>query len=167
MRALFLAASLLFATSAAADGKKPPKPPSGKTILKLDIEPPSNVFIDGKARGSSTKFKQVELSPGAHIVRVVYKRDEHEEQVILKKGEVSEYHWKFEDAEPKKPPPPPEGEEKEGATEDGKPKGIGADEPAVDDKPARPADPAVETPAPKGKGKVQRKDPFEGVDAPK
>ena len=156
-----LAAPTAHAADAAAKAKKPAG--SGKTLLKVEVSPPSQLFIDNKPHGTTGKAKTIELTPGRHIVRVVHKKDEHEEQVVLKKGETTEYGWKFEDDAPAKQPKEEKAEEKseekpaeEKPAEEAKPEGS-----------AEPTDPAPANP-PRSKGKkAPKKDPLDGIDAPK
>lgn len=163
--ALLLASPALAFAGGKAGKARTPRKDGGKAMLSIQVEPPSKVFVDGKERGRSDKLKLLTLAPGAHIVRVVYKRDEHEDQVILKKGETVQYQWKFEDDKPAAPAPAQD--------ESGD-----AQKPAGDAKPeeaARPADPA---PAASGEpsdpkpdepvvkdGRVMKKDPLEGIKA--
>ena len=92
-----------------------------KTILILNVGPdPTDVYIDGKKRGTSDKVKEVAVEPGAHIVRLVHSGDEHEDQVILKKGQSVKFEWKFEDDRPK--PAQPEDDAAGDAAKDAPPK---------------------------------------------
>jgi hypothetical protein len=150
-------------------GKTKPVP-EGKAMLKIDVEPASQVFVDGKSKGT-LKQKTIELKPGTHVVRVVHKKDEHEDQVVLKSGSTTEFSWRFEDEKAKPPPTQEEqvGEgneetaEKGGTTPPVVPEG---DKPKLPEKKAEPGDQAPEKPMPK-QGKLPKKDPLEGIDAPK
>jgi hypothetical protein len=63
---------------------------------------PSNavVFLDGKRVGDGTKVRTVTVTPGRHAIKVVHKKDEHQESVSVKKGETKHWQWAFEDDRP-------------------------------------------------------------------
>jgi hypothetical protein len=87
--ALVLSAALAGAPKTAAN-----KP----TQLKLDIQPDTAVvFVDGKKKGKGGKLITLAITPGNHIVKIVNNKDEHEEQVSVKKGEQKTFQWEFED----------------------------------------------------------------------
>jgi hypothetical protein len=162
---------LAWSTPAEAAPKK-----DGRTLLKIQVDPPSKIFVDGKPRGAG-KSKTIELSPGAHIIRVVHKKDEHEERVILKRGETTEWSWRFEDAAPPKAAPAADGPEGDGAPRDDAPPDSAPanGDPAPELSPleklqqqgsGEPRDPPVENPRRGAKHKAPKKDPLEGIDAP-
>lgn len=108
LRTLLCAAALLsFATPAAAADEKKPAAATGRTLLKLEVQPASEIFVDGKSRGKA-EVLEVEVKPGLHIVRFVHASgDEHENQLDAVAKKTTTYQWKF-DYEP----PPVEGEKK-------------------------------------------------------
>ena len=115
MVALALVLSAALAGAPKTAGTKP-------TQLKLDIQPDTAVvFVDGKKKGKGGKLITLAITPGSHIVKIVNNKDEHEEQVTVKKGEQKTFQWAFEDdletrrkkdAERKKAEEEEEGEEK-------------------------------------------------------
>jgi hypothetical protein len=73
-----------------------------KATLVLKVGPdPTEIFVDEKKKGTSDKVHELSLDPGPHIVKLVHNGDEHEDQVILKKGTTTTFEWKFEDDRPK------------------------------------------------------------------
>jgi hypothetical protein len=81
------------------------KAPAAKhTALRLKVEPgDTEVWIDGKKKGTAEKLKEIPMDPGTHIVKLTHKGDEREDQVILKRNVVTTFEWKFEDDRPKPP----------------------------------------------------------------
>lgn len=98
--ALLVGTSLLLAPRAHAREKLPP----GQSKLLLKVAPETTVVeVDGKRRGTAAEVKELLLPPGPHIVHLVHGLDEHEDQVVLRKGAVTSFEWKFED-DRKQPP---------------------------------------------------------------
>jgi hypothetical protein len=86
---------VLAAATAVAKPKKP------KTQLVLDVQPTSAlVFIDGHAQGKAAAGKVIDVTPGPHVVRLVFGRDEHEEQIKFLEGKATKYSYEFEGGEP-------------------------------------------------------------------
>jgi hypothetical protein len=84
-----------------------------KTQLVLEVKPAEAiVYVDGKKKGTAAKAITLTVTPGKHVIKVTHKGDEHQEEVVVKKGEVRTWQWAFEDdrMDRKKNPPPAEGE---------------------------------------------------------
>ena len=61
--------------------------------LTVEVAPSgSELLVDGK----KTKARVLKLSPGKHTLRVVYKGDAHEEEILIKAGEKKTWKWEFE-----------------------------------------------------------------------
>lgn len=76
------------------------KPAAGKTMLRLKVDPPSKVFVDGVAKGKVTDL-ELAVKPGGHVVRFVHDGgDEHENLVVCKSGKTTAYEWKFDYSAP-------------------------------------------------------------------
>ncbi len=74
-----------------------PKAPA-KTLLKLEVKPANAVvYVDGVKKGKGNKVHTVKLQPGRHVIKVVHNKDEHQEVVVVKKGETKHWQWAFED----------------------------------------------------------------------
>ncbi len=75
--------------------------PSGApapTELGISVTPPSAiVYIDGARRGPASRLHSLRLSPGTHLVRVVNRKDEHQEAVTVFRGKKTHWSWDFED----------------------------------------------------------------------
>lgn len=94
---LIAAGALLLASGTAlAKGKGGSKAADAKLILKVTPSD-TEVWIDGQKKGTADKLKELNLSAGPHVVNLKHKGDEHEDQVILKKGQKTTFEWKFED----------------------------------------------------------------------
>jgi hypothetical protein len=83
-----------------------------KTQLKIEVKPVSAIiYVDGKRRGTGAKPITLPIEPGRHTIRIVHNRDEHQEVVVVKKGETTNWSWAFEDdrkaAQPAEPTPEP------------------------------------------------------------
>jgi hypothetical protein len=90
---LFLAL-LLFSSHAAAAKKE-------RTQVELNVKPPgAQVFIDGKAVGKASAGRVVDVTPGFHVIRLVYKRDEHEERIKFPANQKTTYTFEFEEEAP-------------------------------------------------------------------
>lgn len=75
--------------------------------LTVELKPPeTELIVDGKKKGKGTKALVLKLAPGKHVLRVVYKGDAHEEEIVLKAGQKQTWKWEFEGATPKKPDSP-------------------------------------------------------------
>jgi hypothetical protein len=71
-----------------------------RSELAISVKPGSAViFVDGVRRGSASKARRIRLSPGPHLVRVVYRKDEHQESVTVARGKKTSWSWDFEDDE--------------------------------------------------------------------
>jgi hypothetical protein len=96
-----MAGALLASAAPALAADKAPAA-SKRTALVLKVEPgDTEVWVDGKKRGTAEKVKELPLDPGNHIVKLVHKGDEREDQVTLKRGVLTTFEWKFEDDRPK------------------------------------------------------------------
>jgi hypothetical protein len=112
-----LSLALAVALSAAPNASAPKK-----TQLKIEVKPANAViYVDGKRRGTGAKPIVLPVEPGKHTIRIVHNRDEHQEVIVVKKGETTKWSWAFEDdrkstqpVEPEKETSPP----KEGAEPD-------------------------------------------------
>jgi hypothetical protein len=83
------------AATAVAKSKK------ARTQLSLDVQPTSAlVYIDGHAQGKAAPGKVIDVTPGLHVVRLVFGRDEHEEQIKFLEGKTTKYTYEFEGGEP-------------------------------------------------------------------
>jgi hypothetical protein len=72
--------------------------PNAKTQLKIEVKPSvAVIYLDGKKLGSGDKVHMVNVKPGTHALRVVYRGDEHSEEVLVKKDQVLTWKWSFED----------------------------------------------------------------------
>lgn len=104
MAAVLLITGPAFAGEALAAEPKAPsaarKSPQGKTLLRLKVDPPSRVYVDGADKGKVNEL-QVEVKPGGHIVRFVHESgDEHENLVVCQAGKTTAYEWKFDYSPP-------------------------------------------------------------------
>ena len=71
------------------------KPSPGKTQLRLKVDPPSRVFVDGVDQGKKGELL-LSVKPGGHIVRFVHANgDEHEDRVVCQAGKTTAYEWQF------------------------------------------------------------------------
>jgi hypothetical protein len=98
-------------------------PASKKTQLKIEVKPAAAVvYVNGKRLGTGARTLRVK-EPGRHTIRVVHKKDEHQEVVFLKKGEAKVWSWAFEDDRPagKGPTASAEGEAADGEQKDAPP----------------------------------------------
>lgn len=73
--------------------------PKGKTSqLKIEVKPPAAVvYVDGKKKGTGASVRSLKLAPGQHTIKIVNRRDEHQEVVTLKPGQTVSWKWSFED----------------------------------------------------------------------
>jgi len=102
MRSSFrlLAAIALILTAATAVAKTKKQ----KTQLALDVKPATAlVYVDGHAQGKASPGKVIDVTPGLHVVRLVFGRDEHEEQIKFFEGKATTYTYEFEGGEPVHP----------------------------------------------------------------
>ena len=102
---LTLSLALAVAVSAAPNASA-----TKKTQLNIQVKPASAVvYVDGKRQGSGAKPIVLSVQPGRHTIRIVHKKDEHEEVIAVKKGETTRWAWAFEDdrktSEPSSPEP--------------------------------------------------------------
>jgi hypothetical protein len=82
-----------------------PKAPAKKALLKIDVKPAAAiVYVDGKRKGTGATVKTLTLTPGPHTIKIVHKKDEHQEVLAVKPGPMS-WGWSFEDDRPKSPEP--------------------------------------------------------------
>ncbi len=91
-----------------------------KTQLIVEVKPASAiVYVDGKKRGTGAKTVTLTVTPGKHTLKVQNKGDEHQEVVVVKKGESRTWQWAFEDdrMDRKKAPPPEEEAPAEGGAD--------------------------------------------------
>jgi hypothetical protein len=72
--------------------------PSSPTVLAVSVTPPTSViYVDGSRRGTAARVHALHLSPGRHLVRVVNRKDEHQESVTVVRGKKTLWSWDFED----------------------------------------------------------------------
>jgi hypothetical protein len=118
-----LALTVMLALAAAPKGPQ-------KTQLKIEVKPASTVvFVDGKRKGTGAKPITLSTTPGRHMIKLVFGKDEHQEAVQVKSGETKKWTWAFEDDRPDKrakvEEPTDEGgaapEDKGGGEDDGPP----------------------------------------------
>jgi hypothetical protein len=94
-RQLAVISLVLVSATATAKSKKP------KTQLALDVQPTTAlVYVDGRAQGKAAQGKVIDVTPGLHVVRLVFGRDEHEEQIKFVEGKATKYTYEFEGGEP-------------------------------------------------------------------
>ncbi len=114
MIALSLAVALALAGAPKAT---PPK----KTQLKIEVKPAAAVvYVDGKRKGTGAKPMAFTVEPGRHTIRIVHNKDEHQEVIVVKKGETTSWSWAFEDDRRDKKLPASEQETNEPAKEGAK-----------------------------------------------
>ncbi len=90
-----LLAVLVLATPALAK----PKASGGKTQVEIQVKPATaQLFIDNKPQGKVGTNRIIELTPGAHLVKVTNKGDEHEEKVKFSPGQKTIYSFEFDEA---------------------------------------------------------------------
>lgn len=90
------------------------KPASKKAKIQIQVSPAESVvYVDGKKRGTGARPLTVTVAPGKHLIRVKHKKDEHQDVVVVKAGELKSFSWVFEDDRQPAAPPveslPPEG----------------------------------------------------------
>ena len=84
-----------------------------KTQLKIDVKPAAAVvYVDGKRKGTGAKPITLPVEPGRHTIRIVFNRDEHQETILVKRGETTKWSWAFEDDRKVTKPPAEEQSEK-------------------------------------------------------
>jgi hypothetical protein len=89
------ALAVLLASQLAVAAKKE------RTQVELKVKPPSaQLFIDGKAMGKATAGRIFDITPGFHVIRLVFKRDEHEERIKFPANQKTTYTFEFEDEAP-------------------------------------------------------------------
>jgi hypothetical protein len=102
-----------------------------RTQVELNVKPVgAQLYIDNKAMGKATAGRVLDVTPGFHIIRLVYKRDEHEERIKFPANQKTTYTFEFEEEAPAPdtaPTPVPDddsirrrGSNTEGATPAGK-----------------------------------------------
>jgi hypothetical protein len=75
-----------------------PKGNAKTSQLKIEVKPPAAVvYVDGKKKGTGASVHNLKLAPGEHTIKIVNRRDEHEEVVNLKPGQTVSWKWTFED----------------------------------------------------------------------
>ncbi len=63
--------------------------------LNVELKPAACVlFVDGKKKGTGEKPLKLKLTAGKHVLRVTYKGDAHEEEIVLKPG-ANSWKWEF------------------------------------------------------------------------
>jgi hypothetical protein len=81
---------------AVALGAAPAK--STKTQLKIEVKPTSAVvYVDGQRKGTGARPIVVNVTPGRHAIKVVHNRDSTTDVVSVKKGQILNWGWTFED----------------------------------------------------------------------
>ena len=64
--------------------------------LLVELKPPSSeLLVDGKKKGTGARPLTLKLPSGKHVLRVVYKGDAHEEEIVIKAGEKKTWKWEF------------------------------------------------------------------------
>ena len=72
-----------------------------RTQVELNVKPVgAQLFIDNKAMGKATAGRILDVTPGFHIIRLVYKRDEHEERIKFPANQKTTYTFEFEEEAP-------------------------------------------------------------------
>ena len=114
-----IALSLALAVALSGAPKSAPK----KTQLKIEVKPASAVvYVDGKRVGTGSKVHTLTVDPGKHTIKIVHNRDEHQEVLVVKKGETTKWTWAFEDDRPQNKPQPTEAEPEKPAPKEDAPK---------------------------------------------
>ncbi len=96
MRTIGLLAALVLslAPPALAKGK-------AKAQILLDVKPATAaLFVDGKPMGKASAGRTIDVTAGVHVLKLVNKGDEHEEQVKFKAGEKTTYKYEFDEGTP-------------------------------------------------------------------
>ncbi len=102
-----IALSLALAVALSGVPKAAPK----KTQLKIEVKPATAVvYVDGKRIGTGSKPHILTVEPGNHTIKIVHNRDEHQEILVVKKGETTKWSWAFEDDRPQNRAQPNEAE---------------------------------------------------------
>jgi hypothetical protein len=92
---LLVLLALMMASSLATATKK------DRTQVELNVKPVgAQVFIDNKAVGKATAGRVLDVTPGFHVIRLVYKRDEHEERIKFPANQKTTYTFEFEEEAP-------------------------------------------------------------------
>jgi hypothetical protein len=87
--------SLSLASSSAWSAKKE------RTQVELNVKPTTaQIFIDGKAMGKASSGRVIDVTPGFHVIRLVNKRDEHEERIKFPPNQKTTYTFEFEEEAP-------------------------------------------------------------------
>jgi hypothetical protein len=72
-----------------------------RTQVELNVKPAgAQLFIDGKANGKASAGRVIDVTPGFHVIRLVYKRDEHEERIKFPANQKTTYSFEFEEEAP-------------------------------------------------------------------
>ncbi|HZH02574.1 MAG TPA: PEGA domain-containing protein [Myxococcaceae bacterium] len=101
----------LSAAPAAPPASAPAPAATAKSFLKVEIKPEAAVlYVDGTRRGTGSRPHTLSVEPGRHLIRVVHKGDEHQEEVKVKRGETKVWAWAFEDDKPSSPANEPGGD---------------------------------------------------------
>jgi uncharacterized cupredoxin-like copper-binding protein len=75
-----------------------PKGNAKASQLKIEVKPAAAiVYVDGKKKGTGSTVKNLKLAPGPHTIKIVNRKDEHQEVVNLKPGQTVSWKWTFED----------------------------------------------------------------------
>ena len=92
---LIITLALLLASQVAVAAKKE------KTQVELNVKPATaQLFIDGKSMGKATAGRVLDVTPGFHVIRLVFKRDEHEERIKFPANQKTTYTFEFEEEAP-------------------------------------------------------------------
>jgi hypothetical protein len=92
---IFLSLAIVLLSQTATASKKE------RTQVELNVKPPTaQIFIDGKAMGKASAGRVIDVTPGFHVVRLVFKRDEHEERIKFPPNQKTTYTFEFEDEAP-------------------------------------------------------------------
>ena len=74
---------------------------AGPAQLSIEVQPTESIiYVDGKKLGDGSKTRTLQLKAGTHLVKVSYKGDSHEEEVVVKGDEKKLWKWTFEDDRP-------------------------------------------------------------------
>lgn len=65
--------------------------------LIISAYPFAEIFIDNENIGFVPPQKKVKLPLGKHIIKLIFKSNSHEEEILIEENKVKKYHYNFED----------------------------------------------------------------------
>ena len=69
-----------------------------KAQLVLQVTPAgAELFVDDHAMGKASAGRSVDVTPGFHVIRLVYKGDEREERIKFEPGKKTTYSVQFDE----------------------------------------------------------------------